>query len=66
MNTEDRMMRNPRKTAELGEVILTAFDEAAQYTADPRTVARLASLAVLRLWRRSEDSRLEAERLSRC
>jgi hypothetical protein len=35
-----------RKTAQLGEVIVTAYDKAAQYSSDPKVVSRLATHAV--------------------
>jgi hypothetical protein len=35
-----------RKTAELGDVVVTAFDKAAHYSSNPREVSRLAALAV--------------------
>jgi hypothetical protein len=35
-----------RKSAQLGEVVATAYDKAAQYSADPKVVARLATQAV--------------------
>jgi len=34
------------KTVPLGELILTVFDNAAQYSADPREVSRLATQAI--------------------
>ena len=53
------MRANLRKTAELGEVVVTAFDHAAQYSADPKEVALLATRAIalmLRPPRRSPTS----------
>jgi hypothetical protein len=38
-----------RTTARLGDLIAATFDEAARYSADPRVVARLATLAVRHL-----------------
>jgi hypothetical protein len=35
-----------RETVELGEVVVTAFDKAAQYSANPREVAHLATRAI--------------------
>jgi hypothetical protein len=35
-----------RKTAELGEVVAAAFDNAADYSANPRRVSRLVTRAV--------------------
>jgi len=40
------MRASLRKTAELGEVVVTAFDNAASYSTDPREVAQLATRAV--------------------
>lgn len=34
------------KTVPLGELILTVFDNAAQYSSDPREVSRLATQAI--------------------
>jgi hypothetical protein len=34
------------KTVPLGDLILTVFDKAAQYSADPREVARLATQTI--------------------
>ena len=34
------------KTVSLGELILTVFDKAAEYSADPREVSRLAAQTV--------------------
>ena len=35
-----------RKTAELGELVVTAFDNAARYSTNPREVSRLATRAI--------------------
>ena len=35
-----------RKTAELGELVVTAFDKAAHYSTNPREVSRLATRAI--------------------
>jgi hypothetical protein len=40
------MRASLRKTAELGEVVVTAFDNAASYSTDPKEVAQLATRAV--------------------
>jgi hypothetical protein len=40
------MRASLRKTAELGEVVVTAFDKAASYSTDPREVAQLATRAI--------------------
>lgn len=57
------MMRTHRSTAELGEVVATAFDEAARYSTDPRKIAEIATAAVGRLLRRSHQ-RVMARRSS--
>jgi len=40
-----------RKTAELGELVVTAFDEAARFSTDPREVSRLATQAIAHMLR---------------
>ncbi|HTB60608.1 MAG TPA: hypothetical protein VLC06_22215 [Polyangia bacterium] len=45
------MRANVRRTAELGEVVVTAFDNAASYSSDPREVAQLATRAVALMMR---------------
>jgi hypothetical protein len=48
------------KTVPLGELILTVFDKAAQYSVDPREVSRLATQTISHmLWHapRSKTSR---------
>lgn len=47
------MKPSQQKFASLGEVVVTAFDQARGYSANPAEVARLASLAVMRLWLRN-------------
>ena len=47
------MKANVQKTAQLGELVVTAFDEAAHYSADPWEVSRLATQAVMNMWRRA-------------
>jgi len=41
------------KTAQLGNFIAVVFEEAARYSTDPREVSRLATLAVMHMWRRT-------------
>lgn len=53
------MKINAFKTVELGDVIVTAFDKAAQYSANPQTVSHMATRAVLRILRRSADSKVQ-------
>jgi hypothetical protein len=40
------MRTQASKTVALGELILTVFDKAAQYSADPREVSRLATQTI--------------------
>jgi hypothetical protein len=40
------------KTAQLGQLVVAVFDEAAQYSSDPREVSRLATEAVMHILRR--------------
>jgi hypothetical protein len=40
------MRATVRKTAELGEVVVTAFDKAAHYSSNPTEVAQLATRAI--------------------
>jgi len=47
------MSTNAHETAQLGELVVAAFDEAAQYTSDPREVSHLATRAVMRLLRQA-------------
>jgi hypothetical protein len=55
------MRANLRKTAELGEVVVTAFDKAASYSTDPREVAQLATQAIA-LMLRSRRRRVTSPR----
>jgi len=43
------MMTQSHETAQVGELIEAAFDEAAQFSTDPAEVARLACAAVMRM-----------------
>ena len=45
------MRTTPRKTAELGEVVVTAFDKAAHYSNSPREVSRLATRVIAHILR---------------
>jgi hypothetical protein len=55
------MRADLRKTAELGEVVAAAFDNAAQYSTDPRKVSRLVTRAVA-LMLRTERVRTASSR----
>ena len=50
------MKLHTQKFVPLGEVVATAFDQAECYSTNPAEVARLASLAVMRLWLRSRQA----------
>jgi hypothetical protein len=39
------------RSAQLGELVVGVFDEAAHYSTDPRRVSRLATLAVMHMLR---------------
>lgn len=47
------MRTHAQKTAQLGELVVAAFNEAARYSADPREVSRLATMAVTHMLRRA-------------
>ena len=47
------MRTTVHKTAQLGELIVAAFDKAAHYSTDPQEVSRLATQAVVHLLRRA-------------
>ena len=47
---KDPMGTNVRKTVLLGELVVAAFDIAAQYSSDPRVISLLATLAQCHLW----------------
>ena len=47
------MRTNAHETAQLGQLVVAAFDEAAQYSSDPLEVSRLATRAVMHLLRRA-------------
>ena len=48
---EKQMKATLRKTAELGELVVAAFDTAAHYSTNPREVARLATRSVAHMLR---------------
>jgi hypothetical protein len=50
------MKREPRETAQLGELIVAVFDIAARYSADPREISHLATRAVMEILRRARES----------
>ena len=55
------MRTNLRKTAELGDVVAAAFDNAADYSTNPRRVSRLVTRAVA-LMLRSQRVRTTSSR----
>ncbi|AUX40534.1 uncharacterized protein SOCE26_019350 [Sorangium cellulosum] len=46
------MTTNIHKTAQLGDLVAAAFDQAAHYSTDPSEVSRLATQAVMQVVRR--------------
>lgn len=50
------MKPSQQKSAPLGEVVATVFDQAERYSSNPAEVARIASLAVMRLWLRNTQA----------
>lgn len=50
------MMTQAHETAQIGELVEAAFDEAAEFSTDPVEVARLASAAVMRMLLRCRKS----------
>jgi hypothetical protein len=46
------------KTAQFGELVVAAFDNAAHYSTDPREVSRLATQAVAHILRRAQSTSL--------
>ena len=57
--------RQVRKSAEFGDLVAAAFDEAAHHCTDPRQVSRLARMAVVSILRRSRKTSLAPKRLRR-
>lgn len=50
---EEKLMKTTcRRTTQLGEVIAAVFDEAAEYSHDPREVSWLANRAIANIIRR--------------
>jgi hypothetical protein len=47
------MKTNVHKTAQLGDLVVAAFDQAEHYSTDPWEVSCLATQAVLRMLRRA-------------
>jgi hypothetical protein len=47
------MKTNLHKTAELGDLVVAAFDNAAHYSTDPGEISRLATHAVMNMLRRT-------------
>jgi hypothetical protein len=57
------MRTDTRNTVELGELVVAAFDSAAQYSTDPREVTRLATEVVAHLLRRARETSHSPSRL---
>ena len=56
------MRKTARRTAQLGELVVAAFDGAARLSSDPREVSRMATLVVRHMLRRgNRRQRLPAE-----
>jgi hypothetical protein len=49
------MKTEHRKTAQLGEMVAAAFDQAARYTTDSRRISHLATQAVAHMLRSSHN-----------
>ena len=47
------MRTHAQKTAQLGELVVAVFDQAAQYGTDPEQVSRMATRAVADMLRRA-------------
>ena len=50
------MRANATKTVQLGELIVAAFDMAAQYSTDSREISRLATKAVVQVLQRAWET----------
>ena len=57
------MKTQGRKTAQFGELVVVAFDNAAQYSKDPEEVSRLATSAVFSILRHAPKMPAPATRL---
>jgi hypothetical protein len=47
------MSATANETAQIGDLVVAAFDLAARYSTDPKEVSRLATTAVIHLLRRA-------------
>lgn len=50
------MRTDTHNTVQLGDLVVAVFDDAAQYSTDPREVSRLATQVVLHLLRRTGEA----------
>ena len=50
------MKKNIQQTEQLGDLVAAAFDEAEDYSSDPREVSHLATRAVMHLLRRARKT----------
>jgi len=48
------MRTHVQKSAQLGELVVAVYDQAARFSTDPREVSRLATLAIAHLLRRAQ------------
>lgn len=51
------MKTNAPETAQLGDLVVAAFDEAARYSNDPKLVSHLATRAVIEMLRHAPRTR---------
>ena len=58
------MSTNDHRTAQLGDLVVAAFDDAACFSSDPAEVSRIATRRVIDLVRRSRRSAATLSRLS--
>ncbi|WP_437622985.1 hypothetical protein [Sorangium sp. So ce1151] len=56
------MTTNTHTTAQLGDLVAAAFDQAAHYSTDPSEVSRLATQAVMHVVRRMRRASAPASR----
>lgn len=53
LESEQHMTAPIHKTAQLGELVVAVFDDAAQYDTDPEAVSRIATRAVMHIFQRA-------------
>ncbi len=52
----DELVASAQTTAQLGELVVAAFEGAADHSSDPREAARLASVVVIHMLRHARRS----------